>query len=344
MRWWTLRVLVTGHEGYIGSELVPQLRSRGHEVLGVDTGYFRLGAQDPTGVPARQMDIRDLQHQHLHGVTAVVHLAGLSNDPMSYAHREATWDINNAATVRLAELARVAGVERFVFASTCSVYGAADTEHEVTETSATNPLTPYAETKLLAETQVAKLADAWFTPTALRFATVYGYSPMFRTDLVVNNLVVAGLSTGEVRLHSAGLVWRPLIHVRDVARAFAGVLEAPRETVCGESFNAGPPGGNHRVVDIAQEVARAIPGSRVSSPDDPPVDHRSYRVSFAKLARALPDVTCQMTSLPDGVADTVDAVTKAPEEQDWFSPRRVRLARLRELVEAGELTELLRYR
>ncbi|MEU8670028.1 SDR family oxidoreductase [Streptomyces anulatus] len=340
-----LRVLVTGCQGYVGSVLVPELTRRGHEVTGVDIGYFRTPeARQPEGGP-RSVDIRDLERADLAGVDAVIHLAAISNDPMSHSHVEATRQINHEATVRLAQLSRTAGVNRFVFASTCSVYGASATSLEVDEQGLTDPLTPYAETKLLAERQLVDLAeDDCFTPVVLRFATAYGPSPMLRTDIVVNSLVAQGLSTGQVRLESAGLAWRPLIHVRDMARTAIAVLEAPADQVRGETFNAGPPGGNYQVIDIARAVAAAIPGAEVSRPEGAQVDNRTYRVGFAKLETHFPDLTAGMYRLEAGVKDTVAALThdRLAHGDQWLTSRFVRLARLRELVDGGRLTADLR--
>lgn len=335
-----MRVLITGSEGYVGTVVSARLARDGHEVVAVDTGFFLA----PSAAPqphTRLRDIRDLGRADLTGVSAVIHLAGVSNDPMSLLHPDATMEINHRATVRLARLAKAAGVRRFVFASTCSVYGQAGAD-VADEDSPTGPLTPYAQSKLLAERDLLTLSDASFTPVVFRCATVYGLSPAFRSDLVVNNLAVLALATGTVRLNSAGTAWRPLVHVDDLAEAYATALRAPQETVREQILNIGSDAENHRVTAIAQLIAAAVPGTTLEVPRDAPADNRSYRVSFARMQALLPEAA-PLHRLADGVADLVEGISRMPTAPaELLAAPYQRLARLTQLVEDGELTALLR--
>ena len=309
-----MKVLVTGSEGYIGTGLAPALADRGHEVVGLDTGFYadgRLyGVRQPP-VPCIRKDIRQVLEADLDGFDAVVHLAELSNDPLGERDPAVTYAINHAGSVRLAQLCKRAGIQRFVYSSSCSVYGATSADL-VTEESGTNPQTVYARCKLLVERDVSGLADSHFCPTFLRNATAYGSSPSMRFDLVLNNLAGLAWTAGEIRMTSDGTPWRPLVHVLDIAEAVACVLEAPRDTVHGEIFNVGDNAQNYQIVDIASVVAAVFPDCRLTVGDSRG-DARSYRVSFDKIHAALPEFKCHR-----------DAVAGAGELRRVFE--RVRLS------------------
>lgn len=278
-------ILVTGNEGYIGSVLTPKLHQKGYHVIGLDLGIFRDAKFISTrSNPAKQIykDVRDITPDDLKGINAVVHLAALSNDPLGELHPDATYDINYRASVRLAELAKEAGVRRFLFSSSCSIYGAAGDGH-VREDGALAPQTPYAESKVLAERDIARLADLHFCPIFLRNATVFGISPRMRLDLVVQNLAARGFVEGVITVLSDGTPWRPLVHIEDVTEAFLFFLEAPEEVVRGGAYNVGHRENNVRVNDIARTIAAHMPRTRIEIKNENPVDKRSYRVDFSKL-------------------------------------------------------------
>ncbi|HXH84490.1 MAG TPA: SDR family oxidoreductase, partial [Candidatus Tectomicrobia bacterium] len=284
-----MRVLLTGHKGYIGAVAVPMLLEAGHEVVGLDSDLFErctfLGAL--VAVPELAEDVRDVPPEALRGFEAVVHLAALSNDPLGDLNPAVTYEINHAASVRLARLAREAGVGRFVFSSSCSNYGAAG-DAVLDETGALRPLTPYAISKVLVERDVAALARDDFSPTFLRNATAYGVSPRLRFDLVLNNLVAWACTTGRVHVKSDGTPWRPIVHVTDIVRAILAVLEAPPPVVHNRAFNVGRTTENYRIRDLADIVRETVPGSRVTYAEGAGPDPRSYRVDFSAIARALP--------------------------------------------------------
>jgi nucleoside-diphosphate-sugar epimerase len=285
-----MRVLVTGHRGYIGTAMVPMLLAAGHDVVGLDSELFEACAftTDHPGVPSRNQDVRDVEPADLAGFDAVVHLAGLSNDPLGDLNPDITYEINHAASIRLARLAKDAGVRRFLFSSSCSNYGAAG-DNLVNEEAALRPVTPYAISKVRVEEDVAGLADSTFSPTFLRNATAYGVSPRLRFDLVVNNLVAWAFTTGRVHLKSNGTPWRPIVHIEDISRAFLAALAAPRETVHNQALNVGLDTENYRIRDLAEIVRETVPGSRVEYAKDAGPDPRCYRVDFRKIARVLPD-------------------------------------------------------
>ncbi len=292
-----MRVLVTGHQGYLGTVMVPILQAAGHDVTGLDSGFFAdcvLGPapQDPPGI---QADLRDVTSEQLNGFEAVIHLAALSNDPLGALAPQITYDINHHASVRLARLAKEAGVRRFLYASTCSVYGSAG-EDLVTESAPLRPLTPYAESKVRVEDDVAAIADESFSPVFLRNATAFGFSPRLRADIVLNNLVGHAVLTGDVRVLSDGTPWRPLVHARDIATAFLVALEAPIDKVHCAAYNVGTESNNLTVAEIAQSVVDVVPGAKLLITGETGSDPRSYRVDFSAFRRR--------TGLRSGVVDS----------------------------------------
>ena len=339
-----MRILLTGHDGYIGTVLAPILQAAGHAVAGLDAGWFSACAfgPQPAPPPSRRADVRDLAAADLAGYDAVVHLANLSNDPLGNLDPGLTDRVNAAASVRLAALAREAGVGRFVFASSCSLYGAAG-QDAVTEGAAFNPVTAYGRAKVDAEAGIRPLAGDGFSPVYLRNATVYGVSPRLRFDLVVNNLTAWAVATGAIRMLSDGTPWRPLVHVQDVSRAVLAALEAPREAVHDQAFNVGRPGENYQIRDVAEIVGEEVPGCRVGFADGASPDTRSYRVSFAKIAERLPGWRPAWT-VRDGVREVRDALAGLGLQPDVFEgPRYSRIAHLQSLIDAGALTTGLRW-
>ena len=340
-----MRVLLTGADGYVGRILWPMLEARGHQVTALDSGLFAGCALGPEPDPPVQwsIDLRAIDRRHLEGFEAVVHLAGISNDPLGDLDPASTFAINHAASVRLARLAKEAGVRRFVFASSCSNYGAAG-DAILDETAAFNPVTAYAESKIRVERDLLALADERFSPTFLRAATAYGRSPRLRGDLVVNNLLGYALATGEVLIKSDGTPWRPLVHVEDMAQAFAAVLEAPLEAVHAEAFNVGRDEDNYRVRDLAEMVAAEVPGARIVFAPGGGPDRRNYRVTCAKIREKVPAFRPRWT-LARGIRDLADAYRRfGIRKADLEGGRFVRLARIKELQAAGRLDWSLRWR
>jgi len=339
-----MRVLITGHNGYIGSVMTRMVQAAGHEVAGLDTYYFErctLGSEEPD-IPAVRLDLREVTEAHVAGFDAIIHLAALSNDPLGNLHTETTYAINHVASVRLAEVAKAAGVPRFLFASSCSLYGVAGDEM-LTEAAAFNPITPYGESKVLVERDVRRLADERFTPVFLRNATAYGASPRLRLDIVVNNLVGAALTTGEILVQSDGTPWRPLVHVEDFSRAFLAALHAPRERVHNEAFNVGRTSENYRVSELAELVRQAVAGTTVRYAEGGGPDPRSYRVNCDKLARTLPEFRPEWT-VPRGIAELVAAYRAAGMTRaDFQGARYLRIKRIQELQREGRLDAELRW-
>ncbi len=336
-----MRVLVTGHQGYLGTVMVPVLRAAGHRVTGLDIGYFAdcvLGefAGDPEGLA---VDLREVTVEQLRGFDAVIHLAALSNDPLGALAPEITYDINHHASVRLARLAKEAGVSRFLYASTCSVYGAAGADL-VTEDAPLRPITPYAESKVRVEDDVAALADDGFVPVFLRNATAFGFSPRLRADIVLNNLVGYAVLTGEVKVLSDGTPWRPLVHARDIATAFATCLTAPAADVSCRAFNIGTEINNLTVAEIAASVVEAVPGSQLLITGESGADPRSYRVDFS-YARAVLGFEAKWT-VPAGAAELFAEYTARDLTSDAFFRRFTRLPHLQGLCDSGVLDAQLR--
>lgn len=343
-----MRVLLTGHQGYLGTVMAPVLAEAGHEVVGLDSGLFAdcvLGPapDDPAG---HRVDLRDVTAEHVAGVDAVIHLAALSNDPLGALAPDLTYDINHHASVRLAKLARDAGVRRFLYASTCSVYGAAGGDELVTEDAPLRPVTPYAESKVRVEDDLQALADDDFSPVYLRNATAFGHSPRLRADIVLNNLVGHALLSGQVLVLSDGTPWRPLVHAADIARAFTAALDAPRDAVHGRAFNIGSEVNNVTVAEIAEQVAEAVPGSEVVITGETGADPRSYRVDFARFRAAIPGFDCVWT-VRQGAAELADAYRKHGLTREDFEQRFTRLAVLRAARSSdgsGAVDDTLRWR
>ncbi len=337
-----MRVLVTGHQGYIGTVMVPVLRAAGHEVVGLDSGLFAecvLGPQ-PDDPPALRVDLRDVKADQLGGFDAVVHLAALSNDPLGALAPDITYDINHHASVRLARLAKEAGVGRFLYASTCSVYGAAG-DALVAEDAALRPVTPYAESKVRVEDDVAAIADDSFTPVFLRNATAFGFSPRLRADIVLNNLVGHAVLTGEVRVLSDGTPWRPLVHIADISAAFLAALEAPKDTIHCSAFNIGSEAANLTVADIARDVVVAVPGSHRKITGETGADPRSYRVDFTKAREVLGFEAAW--SVLEGATQLYEAYLAYGLNQVDFVEKFTRLRHLAGLQSARRLDDSMRW-
>lgn len=339
-----MKVLVTGTEGYLGCLLGADLLRHGHDVVGVDTGYYRQGWLYP-GVDATPLtlakDIRHLEVADLEGVDAIVHMAELSNDPLGQLSPTVTYDINHQGSVRLARLAKQAGVGRFVYMSSCSVYGVAD--GEVDETSPVNPQTAYAECKVMVERDLTAMADDSFSPTFLRNATAFGASPRMRFDIVLNNLSGLACTTGRIVMTSDGSPWRPLVHALDIGQAIRLALEAPRDVVHGEVFNVGDSDQNYRVREVAEIVADTFPGCEVSfGPSGG--DNRSYRVAFEKIANKLPGFACQWDA-GSGARQLRDVFTSIDLDTETFEGRgHTRLRQLQHLIDTRQLDSDLFWR
>jgi nucleoside-diphosphate-sugar epimerase len=342
-----MRILVTGHDGYIGMAMIPMLIAEGHEIVGLDSHLFEQCAFDTTmGVLAHRSirkDIRDIQPGDVEGFDAVIHLAGLSNDPLGNLNPALTYEINHVASVHLAKVAKEVGVPRFLFSSSCSTYGAAG-EEAVNEAAAFNPVTPYGHSKVLVEQDVAQLADANFSPTFLRNATAYGVSPRLRFDLVLNNLVAWAMTTGRVYIKSDGTPWRPIVHIEDISRAFIAVLHAPREVVHNQAFNVGRNEENYQIRDLAKIVEDLVPDCRVEYAAGAEPDKRSYRVDFSKLAYTLPAFKPQWNAWR-GVKQLYEAYRQTDVRlEDFEGPKYKRIDHIKQLLKSSRLDTTLRWR
>jgi nucleoside-diphosphate-sugar epimerase len=339
-----MKILVTGTEGYLGCLLATELLRDGHDVIGVDTGYYKSGwlyhGLDATALTLAK-DIRHLSADDLAGVDAVVAMAELSNDPLGHLAPHITYEINHQGSVHLATLAKAAGVERFVYMSSCSVYGVAD--GVVDEGTPVNPQTPYAECKVLVERDVQQLADDDFSPTFMRNATAYGASPRMRFDIVLNNLAGLAWTTGEIAMTSDGTPWRPLVHGLDIAKAIRCALAAPRDAIHGEVFNVGSTEQNYRVRDIAEIVGATFTGCSVSFGDGGG-DNRSYRVDFEKIATFLPGFRCEWDA-EQGARQLHSVFAAIDMDVATFTGRgHTRLAQLEHLIATKQVDDRLFWR
>lgn len=340
-----MRILLTGHQGFIGAVAVPMLLEAGHDVVGLDSGLFdecRFGHEEPPEVPAIRKDLRDVERSDLEGFDAVLHLAALSNDPLGNIDGNLTYDINLDGSVRLAKLAKEAGVSRFVFASSCSTYGAAG-DDLLDEEADFNPVTPYGIAKVKAEQAYAELADDDFSPTFMRNATAYGVSPRLRLDIVLNNLVAHAFTSGRVYMMSDGTPWRPIVHLRDIVAAMIAAAEAPREAVHNQAFNVCQTSENYRIRELAEIVAEVVPGSRIEYAPDAGPDKRCYRVDCSKIAEVLPSFEPQWNARLG--AEELYAAYQAAKltKEDVEGRRYIRLKHIKGLMESGRLGSDLRW-
>ena len=337
-----MRVLVTGHNGYIGSIMTRVLQDEGHEVFGLDSYLFQecLFGQEVPDVPSIRRDVRDVELADLEGFDAICHLAGISNDPVGDLIADVTYEINHRASVRLAELSKSAGVSRFIFSSSCSIYGASP-GGIVDEESPVNPVTPYGWSKIKVENDVMKMADDNFSPTFLRNATAYGVSPRLRADLVVNNLVGYAVYQGTVLMKSDGSPWRPLIHIEDISRAFAAVLVTPRERIHNQVLNVARPEENYQIRDVAKMVEETVPGSIIQLADHAGPDIRDYRVHADKIFELVPSFQPVWT-VQAGIDELYTAFRTFGASEGEFLGRLLRIKWLLAAQDEGWVSQDLR--
>lgn len=340
-----MKILVTGHKGYIGAVLTPMLLDEGYDVVGLDSDLYRrctFGNPIAYEVADIEKDVRDVDEYDLEGIDAVLHLAGLSNDPLGDLNPELTREINYRASVRLAKLSKKAGVSRFVFSSSCSNYGAGG-NGILDENAALRPVTPYGESKVNVEKEVSKLADEHFSPVFLRNSTAYGASPRIRFDLVLNNLVAWAYTTGQVYLKSDGTPWRPIVHIEDISRAFIAVLKAQRELIHNQTFNVGQTSENYQIKEIAEIVKETVPGSRIEFSDQSGPDKRNYRVNCDKIINTLPDFNPQWDARKGAQQLYETYKENGIKLEDFEGPRYRRITHIKELIALGELSKDLRW-
>jgi len=339
-----MRVLVTGHKGYIGTILSPMLVAAGHDVVGLDSDLYESCTFGPSLPKLTEVkkDIRDIEPADLEGFDAVLHLAALSNDPLGNLNPALTYAINYQASVNLAKVAKQAGVSRYVFSSSCSIYGAAG-DAALTEEAPFNPVTPYGQSKVLVEQEVAKLADTRFSPVFLRNATAYGVSPRHRFDIVLNNLVAWACTTGRVYLKSDGSPWRPIVHIEDISRAFIAVLSAPRERIHNQAFNVGIDEENYRIRELAEIVEQTVPSCQIEYAKDAEPDKRTYRVDFGKIRRVLPEFEVRWNARR-GAQELYKAYQEYGVKLDEFEgPKYKRIDHIKLLQSTGKLDASLRW-
>ena len=339
-----MRILVTGHKGYIGTVLVPLAQAAGHEVVGLDSDLYRNSTfgKPPAKVQEIIKDIRDVEKRDLEGIQGIIHLAGLSNDVLGDLDPKLTYEINYEASVRLAEMAREMGINRYVFASSCSNYGAAGDKLQ-DETGELNPVTAYAKSKVMVERDVAQLADDKFTPVFMRNATAYGFSPRIRFDIVLNNLTAWAYTTGKILLKSDGTPWRPLVHIEDISRAALAALEAPREVVHNQCFNVGRNSENYQMRELAEIVRETVPNCEIAFAPGAEPDTRNYRVDFTKYEKAFPNHPLRWTAR-EGAQQIYQAYKEYDlQPEDYEGPRYKRIAQLKLLLAEGQLDSTLRF-
>lgn len=341
-----MRLLLTGHNGYIGTVMVPVLQSAGHEVVGLDTSFFEdcvLGPAVPH-IQEIKKDLRDITSQDLKGFDAVIHLAALSNDPLGDLKPELTYDINLQATIQLARLAREAGVQRFLYSSSCSIYGASGADDLLDEEAPMRPITPYAESKVKAEEELRKMADEHFSPIYLRNATAYGFSPRLRGDIVLNNLTAWAYTTGKILIMSDGTPWRPIVHIEDISQAFLLCLTAPRDVIHNQAINIGAATENYQVRDLAEIVKETVPNAAVVYEGKSGHDPRNYRVDFTKLTTLLPEFKPRWNARL-GAQQLYKAYREYGLTLDDFQGRKyIRLNQLKHLLNTNCLDDQLRWK